>query len=793
MYNVSYGLRPWYQPTSWARDWNMFSRYTSRPPTGWNRYFDYSTRRPGTSFFSRGSGASYRDPHSGATFHVYGSGGTGGVTYGDRILETPWSTGDPVTPTPPSRPDFSNVLAVKHVDLMVAENSLAHHTDRYEISQPDQKPSQLVIRRGQPFSITIDFTKEYNPEADDLKLVFEAGDNPKSVNGTYVEFILSEEDLPKQWGAKIVSQEGTKLIISVLTPPTLYVGKWELSVDTVKKADNSVAVYKYGHNQPIYIIFNPWCEDDAVYMDEESLKEYVLKDTGFVYMGTKDSISEKPWNFGQFESVILDCAIYLLDHSGLKWEVRGNPALIVRKLSALMNSNDDNGVVTGKWSEPYTDGRSPLSWTGSVKILEKYWETKAPVKYGQCWVFSGVLTTVCRTLGIPTRSVSNFMSAHDTDGSVTIDSIYDAQGNPIDHDDSVWNFHVWNEAWMARPDLPEGFGGWQAFDSTPQEVSDGVFCCGPASVEAIKQGNIHLPYDGAFVFAEVNADRLSWMPNFTGKLRCIDCQKHEIGKYISTKAANTDEREDVTSNYKSEEGSAEERAAVIRANQLGSNRPDIYRSEQDVHFRLEHDPQNTWMGSDFDVLLRITNGSDEVRTVKGRMVVSSMYYTGQLGEQLKMEPFEGITLTPGQDVEVKVKLTAQEYDGKLKDCCMLKMSVWASAVETGQVFTSQPTFRLRKPHLTVNAPKVVGAGTEFEVEVSFLNPLATTLTGCYVEIDGLAKPLKFRVGTVAPKGTFMTTLPIVPKKIGQTTLILVFNSDQLEDINTSLTIFIKAV
>ena len=32
---------------------------------------------------------------------------------------------------------------------------------------------------------------------------------------------------------------------------------------------------------------------------------------------------------------------------------------------------------------------------------------------------------------------------------------------------------MWNEAWMARPDLPEGFGGWQAFDSTPQEVSDG--------------------------------------------------------------------------------------------------------------------------------------------------------------------------------------------------------------------------------------------------------------------------------------------------------------------------------
>ena len=26
---------------------------------------------------------------------------------------------------------------------------------------------------------------------------------------------------------------------------------------------------------------------------------------------------------------------------------------------------------------------------------------------------------------------------------------------------------------MARPDLPSGYGGWQAIDATPQETSDG--------------------------------------------------------------------------------------------------------------------------------------------------------------------------------------------------------------------------------------------------------------------------------------------------------------------------------
>ena len=33
---------------------------------------------------------------------------------------------------------------------------------------------------------------------------------------------------------------------------------------------------------------------------------------------------------------------------------------------------------------------------------------------------------------------------------------------------------MWNESWFKRPDLPEGYGGWQAYDATPQEYSEGT-------------------------------------------------------------------------------------------------------------------------------------------------------------------------------------------------------------------------------------------------------------------------------------------------------------------------------
>ena len=86
--------------------------------------------------------------------------------------------------------------------------------------------------------------------------------------------------------------------------------------------------------------------------------------------------------------------------------------------------------------------------------------------------------------------VTNFESAHDANETLTIDRYYDSSNKELSHDpfnprskDSIWNFHVWNDVWMARPDLEangqKGYGGWQAIDSTPQETSEGLsfFVC----------------------------------------------------------------------------------------------------------------------------------------------------------------------------------------------------------------------------------------------------------------------------------------------------------------------------
>ena len=84
---------------------------------------------------------------------------------------------------------------------------------------------------------------------------------------------------------------------------------------------------------------------------------------------------------------------------------------------------------------------------------------------------------VCRALGIPSRPVTNFVSARDTNHTMTIDKYFDVNGEEIkggpdgDCKDSIWNFHSWTEVWMNRPDLPYGYSGWQAIDPTPQSVN----------------------------------------------------------------------------------------------------------------------------------------------------------------------------------------------------------------------------------------------------------------------------------------------------------------------------------
>ena len=73
-------------------------------------------------------------------------------------------------------------------------------------------------------------------------------------------------------------------------------------------------------------------------------------------------------------------------------------------------------------------------------------------------------------------------------------------------------------------------------------------------MKAIREGEVHLPYDTPFVYAEVNADEVVWLLKDGQAQEILAHNTSSIGKEISTKMVGSDQRQNITSSYKYPEG-----------------------------------------------------------------------------------------------------------------------------------------------------------------------------------------------------------------------------------------------
>ncbi|XP_073730952.1 protein-glutamine gamma-glutamyltransferase K [Misgurnus anguillicaudatus] len=698
---------------------------------------------------------------------------------------------------PPDGPKENNetkgLLEVRSIDLLKSkteQNRLEHHTDRYN-------SEHLIIRRGQTFQMMIALSRPFNPKTDKLHLELRLGNIPDVSKGTLVIVYLVESLSNNCWEAKIVEEKDRNIKLSVMSMPTAAIGQYKLSVIT--QSLTGEAKSSYSSDSDIYMLFNPWCEDDSVYMDdEEEKKEYVLNDTGLIYYGTENQIGDRPWNFGQFDKDVLSACLFLLERSCARASGWGDPVSVVRLISAMINSPDDNGVLEGNWSGKYDDGTSPTVWTGSSDILRQYYENGGtPVKYGQCWVFSGVTTTVLRCLGIPARCVTNFNSAHDTDVSLTTDVYLDENFELIEdfNQDSVWNFHVWNDCWMARPDLPAGMGGWQAVDATPQETSQGVFRCGPAPITAVRNGQVFLKHDTAFVFAEVNSDKVFWQREADGMFSQVQVMKNAVGHYISTKAVGSDDRDDITHLYKYPEGSEEERIAVETACKYGT-KAAVYcpSGTEDVTIQITMDEEEPQLGTDAKLSITIRNTSSEQRSVTLFSQVSVVYYTGVHKATVKKDQIP-VDLQPNEVESVEWTLLYDDYKNQLVDQAILMLTLTGRVTETKQVLATQFSFRLRTPDILITPVGDAVVSREFIAKIIFQNPLPCTLKNVKFHIEGLGlqSVREISYGNIESLAMVTLTEKFIPTESGPQKLLASLDCRQLTQVHGVANIDVKAM
>uniref|UniRef100_T1J2C6 protein-glutamine gamma-glutamyltransferase n=1 Tax=Strigamia maritima TaxID=126957 RepID=T1J2C6_STRMM len=692
------------------------------------------------------------------------------------------------------------------IELHKDENLKNHHTDKFKILE------NLVVRRGQDFKVTLMFDIPFDCENYLFELVFKTGSFPNLSNSTLVK--LHEVHSSRDWKSRdwsvwsdsvdVVQQQSTisKQITLNITPGAdAIVAEWHMEIQIFRREpyhpDNISPIVTYPVPK-IFILFNPWSRLDDVYMkDEMKINEYVLNDLGKVWRGVNTSFRGMIWNYGQFENGILEASLRVLDVSPrLMRSQRGDAVTVSRELTAMVNSNDgDNGIVTGNWSGDYEGGRAPTDWQGSVEILEEWRSTGIPVNYGQCWVFAAVLTTIMRAIGIPCRTITNFESAHDTDATITHDIHVDLEGNRLEDEshDSIWNFHVWNEAWMARPDLPTGYSGWQVLDATPQERSatSGVFQTGPASVTAVRKGEVGLPYDTAFVFAEVNADKVTWLSRSIDEpLEVLNIEPNTIGQFISTKkpgqvlGGNADRR-DVTHRYKAREMSLEERMTIMRAvDAAQSPARNIYHKSghRDIKGSITI-AKTPWIGDEFKIKVQIVSSSPERRTVDAIVKLESMLYTGAIHKLIKNQRIT-MGIEPLETREFEVTVRPREYVDKLIDQASMVTSALLIVQETRQVFPIERPFRFKLPDIDLETSDVLWVNQPNKVKVKFSNPLNMALTNGKIMIEGpgFNRHAIHHIENIKPRAAIEEYIDIIPTKNGALTMIASFCSTELRDV-----------
>ncbi|XP_053677744.1 annulin-like [Anopheles nili] len=659
-----------------------------------------------------------------------------------------------------THPSIRDVLQIESVDLSFRENGKTFHTDLYELMARPRfanRPRQLVVRRGAPFVVRLLCNRSFDPSVDTLVLAFSVVPFGTEMicfgNGTevYVRLQVKDtdgwEDLQDEWGAWLTNTTEKhggeiELTLLIMTPSNAPVARWTMEFHCRLDTTNAKSYMK--SPSLVYLLYNPWCKKDAVFL-----------------------------------------------------EVR-----VTRALGSALNSRDFYGVLEGNWTGNYEQGRPPLSWGGSVKILQQFYATLKPVKYGQCWVYAGIFGTVCRALGIPIRLVTNFESACDRDYSLTLDFFLDERDS-LDMgmtEESIWNYHVWNEAWMKREDLEnELYDGWQVVDATPMILSDGLYRTGPCPVEAIKQGNVHIPYDAEFIFGEVNADVVYWIRgNDLRPSIPLKVNTRKVGHRISTKAIGSDTRKDITDRYKYPEGSHQERQVKQAAMKRNCSRfgnsglaknllceVDVENEtvlvSRDIDLQLRCDNELVF-GTTFKMELIITSLIDSI-DVTGKLVLKISDYTGRHTETIKKIPFY-VRLVMDHSKSIGVRLDFDEYFRPNPDLTCIKVTCTARVKGYDRTYFAMDSFHLASPTIRLSLVENSEA-SRLAVQIEFTNPLRVPLTDGFLFVEGsrFTAPFEKQCDLIPVGETAQFFYPINVSQRGKAVISVRFVSNELKIVD----------
>lgn len=662
---------------------------------------------------------------------------------------------------------------IVEINMHEKQNAKTNNTESYKAIYGEYPFA--VLRRGNVFKVGIRFNQFFELGNVPLQAIFKLGASPSESDGTLV-MLTAPHSVDKEgkaheavdrWTMSVSFHNNDIMLLKFRSPAKAPVGRWSLSFSL---GGGSATPAK----TPIFIICNPWLPEDPVFLKDDTERNfYTMKETGAYYYGSEKNFGQREWNYGQFEKVTLATIEFLLKAVAADGAQRSDCVSLVRALCAAINVQDDQGLLTGRWSDDYSTGTSPSVWSSTMPILNKYMESGGnSVKYGQCFVFASALVTVLRALGIPSRSVSNFPSAHVEGDDMSLDFYFDEKNKAIEGADMEWNFHVWTEAWMARPDLPTGYGGWQAVDSTPQIVSEGMYKVGPYPVKAIRENRTDLKYDGKYLSASVKAVYRYHKkdPSNPKGWKLVYEKNNMCGRLILTEKFNPSggrlQPDDITHTYKGP--AAQPRGATT----------DL------IQVRLEHEKQVA-AGQSGRLLCTITNNDLEEHRVGLTLTAYSAPYSNVRPNAL-IGAQRDFCLQPGASDTLELLISPECYVSKL---CPEGMILLEAVATYGNDFTTaRSNLAVQMPQLDIQVARKETPVGALTYKLTMKNPLNVALSNCEltVELPGSTAFLeKIALKNVPPRGTFEKEGILFVTSPDTRRLVATFMSAQLPIVNAT--------
>nr|XP_023414509.1 erythrocyte membrane protein band 4.2 isoform X2 [Loxodonta africana] len=640
---------------------------------------------------------------------------------------------------------MGQALDIESWDFHIARNNEEHHTEAIS-------SRHLIVRRGQPFTITLHFhapVREFLPALKKVALIAQTGEKPSTADKTQATFSISSQGNRKWWSANVEERDDQSCDISVTTPADAIIGHYSLLLQLPCWRQQPLGQFT--------LLFNPWCREDAVFLENEAQrKEYLLNQDGLIYLGAANYIQTEPWDFGQFQGDVLDLSLRLLgvDKQRNLWS---SPSHVARVLGVLLHDLKKKHVLPTPQTEEvafHTKRR------GSVPILRQWLTGQGrPVYEGQAWVLAAVACTVLRCLGIPARVITMFSSAQGTDRKLSVHECYNEEGFQIAEGQkgSIWIFQTLTECWVAKPDLSQpdlfrSYGGWQILHPGPPERDGGSL----QQKEVLK----------------------------TAKKERTKKGKAEKERAKKEKAQKKGAKKERTQKKPETETVEEESAPKEKAEKERAQKEKMEHETVDPLYLFLEAPSSLPLRGDAQFSVTLFNPSNQEKEVQLTIGVQAVSYQGVLIDKLWRKKLP-LTLSANLVEKITSSLSFSNFERNPPENSFLRLTAMATYPKSSISCFAQEDIAICRPHLSIEMPKTAEQYQPLTASVSIPNSLDAPMRDCVISVFGrglIYRERAYRFNPVQPGRTLRAQFQFTPTHVGLWRLTVEMDCDMFQNL-----------